>query len=414
MSKGFIKSPIPGGGLGWSWIDQREIDAVTDLLKTPSHLFRYSKDYETQCSGFEREACEKLGFKHALMVASGTSALTICLSAYGVGPGDEVIIPGYTYISTASAVVTVGAVPIIGEIDDSLGLDPNDVIKKITPHTKAIIAVHMQGVPGKLAELRAIAKKNNLVLIEDACQAIGGKYNGKHVGMESDAVGWSLNFYKVITSGEGGVFFTNDPDAYIRGVNAHDPGSPMWKEGLTQDSKVAPFTMLGTRGNEICAAIARVQLTKLDDILGKTRANKKHLISSLNKPINYKLQHVDDPEGDCGISIALIANTKDAAKRFYEILSEEGLSMGTAFNEGFPDRHIYSYWDAIIEKHSPTPAGYPWKDPSYKGSVNYTRDMCPNTLDILGRCMRFGINTRMTAQNMEEVAAAINYADANI
>ena len=414
MPKGLIKTPIPGGGLGWSAIDQKEIDAVVSVLKNPKYLFRYSSELETQCSGFEREACEKLGFKHALMVASGTSALTLCLSAYGIGPGDEVIIPGYTYISTASAVVTAGAVPVIAEIDNSLGLDPDDVEKKITPYTKAIIIVHMQGVPGRLKAIRDIAKKHKLVVIEDACQAIGSKYNGVSTGIGSDALAWSLNFYKVITCGEGGVFFTNDDDAFIRGVNAHDPGSPMWKEGLTQDSNIAPFTMLGTRGNEVSAAIARVQLTKLDGILEKTRALKKKLISRLAKPLNYTLQHVDDPEGDCGISIALIANTREKAQKLYGTLAEEGLNIGTAFNEGFPDRHIYSYWDAIIEKRSPSPAGYPWKDPSYKGNVSYTNDMCPNTLDILGRCMRFGINTAMNDTNMEEIAAAINYADANV
>ena len=414
MSKGLIKTPIPKGGLGWSVIDQQEIDAVVSILKNPGYLFRYSNERETECNGFEREVCEKTGFKHSLMVASGTSALTICLSAYGVGPGDEVILPGYTYIATASAVVTVGAVPVIAEIDDSLGLDPADVEKKITPYTKAIITVHMQGVPGKLAKLREIAKKNNLYLIEDACQAIGSTYKGEYTGMGSSAAAWSLNYFKIITCGESGVFFTNDSNAYIRGVNAHDPGSPMWKEGLAQDTVIPPFTVLGIRGNEVNAAIARVQLRKLDGILEKTRSLKKCLLSNLDTPVNYTLQHVDDPEGDCGISICFIAKSREIAKKMSDILSEEGLNIGTAFNEGFPDRHIYTYWDAILEKRSPSPAGYPWKDPSYKGNVSYAKDMCPNTLDILGRSMRLAINPAMKDINMEEIAAAINFADKNV
>ena len=171
--------------------------------------------------------------------------------------------------------------------------------------------------------------------------------------------------------------------------------------------------MLGIRGNEISAAIARVQLTKLDGILLKTRSLKKKLLSCLDAPVNYKLQHVDDPDGDCGISVNFIAKSREIALRMYEILAEEGLNIGTAFNEGFPDRHIYTYWDAILEKRSPTPAGYPWKDPSYKGNVEYSKDMNPNTLDILGRSLRFTTNIAMTDANMEEIAAAINYADAH-
>ena len=414
MSK-IIDTPLPGGGLGWSSVDQREIDAVTEVLRHPENLFRYPREgKQGQCQLFEQEVCEKLGAKHALMLASGTGALTVCLSAYGVGPGDEVIVPAYTYISTASAVTNAGAVPVIADIDNSLGLDPADVERKITPYTKAVILVHMQGVPGRIDAIREICAKHDLRLIEDACQAIGSKYRGKYTGMTTDAVAWSLNFYKVITCGEGGVFITNDEDAYIRGVYAHDPGSPMWKTGLARDAKLAPYTQMGLRGNEICAAVARVQLSKIDGILGKTRALKKHLLSCLDTPKNYALQHVDDPEGECGISLALIANDKEAAEKMSAAMSEQGLNMGSAYNEGFPDRHIYSYWDAILQKRGTSPAGYPWKDPSYRGNVEYSPDMCKKTLDILSRSLRFGFNIYMENEHAEKVAQVINYADKNI
>ncbi|MFW6270173.1 MAG: aminotransferase class I/II-fold pyridoxal phosphate-dependent enzyme, partial [Bacillota bacterium] len=149
-----IKTEIKEGGMGWTQIGEEEIEAVTELLKNPKKLFRYRGSEAGQCSLLEQELREKLGVKHALFVNSGTSALTCCLTAWEVGPGDEVIVPAYTYIATPASVVDVGAVPVIAEIDDSLGLNPEDVKKKITSHTKAIIAVHMQGIPGKLAELR--------------------------------------------------------------------------------------------------------------------------------------------------------------------------------------------------------------------------------------------------------------------
>jgi len=416
MSDKILKTPLPGGGLGWSAVDDREIEAVARVLRNPGTMFRYPGEGETrECPLFESELCEKLSVKGALMVASGTSALTLCLSANGIGPGDEVIVPAYTYISTASAVTNAGAVPVIAEIDESLGLDPADIERKITPYTKAVILVHMQGIPGRINDVRAVCKRHNLALVEDACQAIGSKYFGEYTGVNSDAFAWSLNFFKVITCGEGGVFFANDEDIFLRGIYAHDPGSPMWKTGLSQGSKLAPYTQMGIRGNELCAAVARVQLSKLDTILGKTRALKKKLFSCLDTPVNYILQRVDDPEGDCGFSLSLIAKDAEAAKGLAGLMGGQGLHIGSVYNEaGFPDRHIYKYWEAIIEKHSPTPAGYPWNDPGYHGNVEYSRDMCPGTLDILSRCLRFTININMTEVNMEEVAQVINYADKNL
>lgn len=409
-----IKTPIEDGGLGWSVIDEEEIDAVTNVLRNPETLFRYQGTNQGQCSLFETELENALGAKHALFVNSGTSALTCCLVGFGIGPGDEVIVPAYTYISTAAAVVNVGAIPVIAEIDESLGLDPVDVEKKITSFTKAIIPVHMQGVPCKLDSLKEIAKRHNLIVIEDCCQAIGSKYKGDYTGIGSHAAAWSLNFYKVITSGEGGVFLTNDDAAFLRGVYQSDPGTPMWDSDLKLNIDVPVFSRACYRGSELNAAIARVQFRKMDRILSHTRKLKKLLLYSLNKPINYKLQHVDDPEGDCGISFAIIVSTKKKAELFSDELLVEGLEIGSEYNQGFPDRHIYSYWDSVLTKKGASSLNYPWQDPSYKGNVKYGRDICPKTLDILGRCLRLSIHIKMTEQNILEIAEAINKVDRRI
>ncbi len=204
-----ITDGIPGGMHGPSVIDQREIDAVTAVLKS-TNLFRFCED--SNVAAFEQEAAEFLGVKHTLMVNSGTSAIVCALTGAGIGPGDEVIVPGYTYIATAAAVVGVGAVPVIAEIDESLGLDPKDVEKKITPYTKAIIPVYMQGVPARVDALVEVARKHNLKIVEDCCQCVGGKYKGRYVGTIGDAGAWSLNYYKVITTGEGGLVYTDDYD----------------------------------------------------------------------------------------------------------------------------------------------------------------------------------------------------------
>lgn len=404
-----ITEPIPGG-MGASRIGQEEIDAVTELLRHPDHLFRYREGGHS--SALEREACELTGMAHALFVNSGTSALICALSAWEVGPGDEVIVPAYTYIATASAVLAVGAVPVIAEIDESLGLDPEDVRKKITPYTRAIIMVHMQGIPGRLAEIQAIAREKGLVMIEDCCQAIGSRYRGAFTGVRSDAAAWSLNYFKNITCGEGGMFFTNDREAFIRGVYQADPGTPMWDSEFSENLTVPVFSRGGYRGNEINAVIARVQLKRLEGMLSQSRAIKARVLQGLNTPRHYRLQHVDDPEGECGISLALIANSVEEAKQLTQGLKDEGLFTNAAYGTGFPDRHIYTYWEAVLNKNGPTPKGYPWKDPSYKGNVQYSRDMCPKTLDILSRSLRIGLSCNMQERHADMVAAAINAADA--
>ena len=409
-----IKTELPAGGMGVSAFDQREIDAVTALLKDPAALFRHRGEIKGNCDLFETEVAGYTGAKHALFVASGTQALVCALSALEIGPGDEVVVPAYTYIATA-AVMDVGAVPVIAEIDESLGLSPEAFRKSITPYTKAVIPVHMQSVPCKLGEIQKIAKENNIFVIEDCCQALGAKYKGLHCGMRSDAWVWSLNFYKNITCGEGGVFFSNDSASFQRGVFQSDPAMNMWDTGLKNLAEdVNPFSRGGYRGNELNAAVARVQLTKLEGIVSKTRGLKKHLLGRLNKPANYTLQYVDDPEGDVGLSFAIIANTDELAGKLSEGLLAEGLAMGSVYNGAFPDRHVYSNWTSVLNKVGPTKAGYPWRDPAYKGSVEYSRDMCPNTLSLLRRALRLTFNINMSEVNMEEIAEAINKVDGKL
>jgi len=408
-----IKHPLPGGTLCACSFDEREVQAAVDLLRTPEKLFRHRGGEATNADLFEREVCDLTGAKHALMVNSGTSALTCCLAGLGIGPGDDVIVPAYTYIATAAVVIDCGAIPIMAEVDESLGMDPEDLERKITPYTKAVICTHMQGVPCKIDAIRAVCKRHGLLMIEDCCQAIGARYKGDYCGVHSDAFAWSLNYYKTITCGEGGVAFCADERHFAKAVCQSDPANLMWKTGLISED-TQPFSRAGYRVSELSAAIARVQLTKLEGIVAKTRSLKKRLIAGLDTPVNYQLQVVDDPEGDAGISFAIIGKTHDITRRMTERLAEEGLRVGSIYNEGFPDRHIYAYWDSVMKQGSWSRAGYPWKDPAYKGKIEYSPDMCPKTLDILSRCMRIGLNTRFTDENVDEIAAAINAADKTV
>ena len=404
-----IQAPLPDGVSGPSIIGDEEIDAVTEVLRSQK-LFRYT-DY-SQVDKFDKEAAKFLGVEYAVMVNSGTSALVCALTGAGAGPGDEVILPGYTYIATAAAIIATGAVPVIAEVDESLGLDPADLERKITPYTKAVVIVHMRGVPARIDELVAIARKHGLKIVEDCCQCVGGEYKGKQVGTYGDVGAWSLNYYKTISSGEGGMVFTNDRDIYERACFAADPGLPLWTKSEGVEWHNQAFPRQTYRPSEVLAAMGRVQLGKIEDILGHQRALKKAFLDGLDEAKGYRLQHVDDPSGDTGVSASIIVQDKELALAYEHALTAEGAVVGTIYNDGFPDRHIYSYWDSILEKSSPHPSGYPWKDPSYKGNVEYSIDMCPQTLSILGRAVRFDFNMNMTEDHARQMAAALNKVDA--
>lgn len=419
-----ITEPLPssGGGLGASNIDEAEIEAVVAVLRS-KNLFRHNPNSQTRA--FEQEAAAALGVEHALMVNSGTSALVCALVGLGIGPGDEVIVPAYTYISTAAAVVAVGAVPVIAEIDDSLGLDPADVERKITPRTRALMPVYMQGVPGRVAALLAVAKRHQIKVVEDCAQCVGGRYHGKMVGTLGDVGEWSLNYFKVLTCGEGGLVFTNDYDVYERACFASDPALPMWmkdSEGQT-GWHTPPFSAHCYRPSEMLAAMARVQLGKMERMLAHTRRLKAAFLDELAQAgggRGYRLQHVDDPAGDCGISAAILCHDEATARRYAEALGAEGLPCGTAHNAGFPDRHIYRYWDSILDENSPHESGHPWRDPAYTqprgsqpaGAIRYDREMCPNSLDLLNRALRFSFNLQRTEPHARLMARAINKVDA--
>lgn len=418
-----IKEPWTrfGGGPGADCIDDAEIEAVTAVLRS-KNLFRHNPNSQTRA--FEQEAAAVLGVQHALMVNSGTSALMCALFGLGIGPGDEVIVPAYTYIATAAAVVGVGAVPVIAEIDDSLGLDPADTERKITPRTRAIIPVYMQGVPGRIAALMDVAKRHNLKVVEDCAQCIGGRYHGKMVGTFGDVGEWSMNYFKILTCGEGGLVFTDSYEIFERACFASDPALPMWMRDHEDKTTwhTPPFSANCYRPSEMLAAIARVQLGKLEAILAHTRSLKAAFLDELAQagaPRGYKLQHVDDPSGDCGISAAILCHDTDTATRYARALTAEGLPCGTAYNAGFPDRHVYRYWDSVLDKNSAHPSGYPWHDPQYTqprgdeppGSVEYAREMCPQSLDILHRALRFGFGMGMSTADARLMAQAIAKVD---
>jgi dTDP-4-amino-4,6-dideoxygalactose transaminase len=412
-----ITEPLPDGALARTLIDEREVEAVGEVIRS-GRLFRFADPKNSHCTHFEHDAAAYLGVRHALLVNSGTMALVNCCIGLGLGPGDEVIVPAYTYIATPAAVVAAGAVPVIVDIDESLGLDPEAVEAAITPSTRAIIAVHMQGVPCRIGKLASLAKRKGLLLIEDCCQAIGARHFGRVCGSFGQAGAWSLNYYKNITCGEGGLSFTDDDVVYERMAFNSEPALPMWMRDLPEGEPPwlsEPFSNHGLRFNEILAAMIRVQFERLEPALARTRAVKAALLADLSRqPRRYRVQHVDDPSGDCGISFALICHDAAGAQRFAEALGAEGLGTGTAHRVGLPDRHIFRYWDSILNRRSAHAGLNPWTHPAYKGHVSYPEDLCTRSLALLDRTLRFALNVNMEPCHGALMAAAINKVDAGL
>jgi len=282
---------------------QEEIDAVAQVIRK-QQLFRYRGGEGGEVDTFEKRMRELLGSKHFLCTTSGTSALICGLVGLEIGPGDEVIIPAYTFMATAMAVLNVGAIPVVVEVDESLGIAPDDVERKITPRTKAIIPVHMNGLTCDMDRIMAIARKHKIKVIEDACQAVGGSYKGERLASIGDVGAFSFNQFKNISCGEGGGLATNQRHVFERALIHHDSGCIF--RSHAGDLQVPFFAGVSYRLNEILGAILNVQLSRMDSILNRLRARKALLVEQLGDCSGFQLTPSNDSRGDCGCVLSLL------------------------------------------------------------------------------------------------------------
>lgn len=402
--------PMYPGGLEVGEEERKLVNEVIDK----KYLFRYygPEEHPSMVKQFEIEFAKKTGIKYALALNSCTSALTSALIACGVGPGHEVIVPGYTFFASCATVVAAKAIPVIAEIDETLTMDPDDIEKKITPQTKAIIAVHMRGVPCDMDRIMGIAKKYSLMVIEDVAQAMGGTYKGKYLGTIGDCGCFSFQYHKIITAGEGGMVITNDERLYDRCMGYHDTAA-CWRPDRFAEQRYEGELFCGQnyRMSELTGAVMRAQLKKLDSLLSLMRRNQKRITSGIKDTKGIKIRPVNDPEGDVGICLMFYLNDKKKVQEFSEALKAEGVDASGIYNSGIPDWHIYTHWKHIINKMTPTPEGCPWACPYHKGSdVEYSEDMNPNTLEYLSRVIHIDIPPQMTLKDCDMIAKAINKA----
>ena len=395
----------PGGML----IGEREIEAALDVLRS-RRLFRYfgpDPDHESTVAEFERRFAAERGTSFAVGCSSGSGALHVALMAAGVGHGDEVIVPGYSYIATAASVVMAGAVPVIAEVDDSLTLDPNDFEAKITPYTAAVMPVHMRGAPCAMDRIVEIAVANKIAIIEDVAQANGASYQGRQCGTFGALGAFSLQFNKIITTGEGGVVITGDRETYLRSVSAHD-ASMIWQGDLPDEEARFPGT--NYRMSELVGALGLAQLGRHQQILNAMRAGKRRIKAAIETAITRRgmsFRRLNDEPGDTAVSLMMFCPTAADARQFSAALNAENVTAGTIYDQGVPDRHIYRHWDAIMQKKGHASGRSVWSSAVYGGEVEYAPDMCPRTLEYLSRTVHIDVSPSLTERDVDQIIEAI-------
>jgi dTDP-4-amino-4,6-dideoxygalactose transaminase len=354
-----------------------EVAAAIRVL-VGGNLSRFQSGRTSQTAIFEQRLQNTIGVEYALAVNSGTSALICALVGAGIGPGDEVLVPAYTWVSTAAAPLAVGAIPILVDIDESLSIDPIAVKRNITPYTKAIIPVHMRNLVADMDALMAIARDHNLIVIEDACQAIGVKYRGRRVGSIGHAGAFSFNQHKNIKAGEGGALLTSDAHIIARAGMYHDVGSYSREERFQANEPL--FVGLNLRMPELSAAILDSQLKRLDKQLAKRQERRRVIVEELRRNPRLRTSRHNDPENAVGITV--IFDKAADAERFAK---HRGINR--LIDTG---RHIYTNWQSILAKRSfhPRMDPYAWAH----RPIDPAKADCPNTLDILARTCSISVD----------------------
>ena len=404
------------GGPGVYAFGDEEREQLLDVM-SGGHLYRYGLEndpnFKRKVITLEKEFAAYIGRKHAVAVTSGSSALINCMAVLGIGPGDEVIVPGYTFAASIGTVVWSRAIPVFAEIDESLTMDPDDIEKKITERTKAIIPVHMLGNPCDMDRIMAIAKKHNLFVIEDCCQCVGGSYKGKMVGSIGDIAAYSLNHYKTITCGDGGMVVMDDDDMYETSFGVMDHGHKPLRTGV----EIGRRNLIGInmRMNELQGAVALAQLRKLPAIVEELRRKKTKLKNLIKDIPDIGFRKLNDESGECNTGLTLLMKDKESAEKLGEILGVKPIA--------YSGWHVYNNMENILEKKTYTKINCPFTCPYYGQEVEYKKHMLPQTDAILDRAINisvgvvdaglgagFGINLHSTDEEIENVANKIREA----
>jgi 8-amino-3,8-dideoxy-alpha-D-manno-octulosonate transaminase len=398
---------------GSELIGKEEQKEVMDILETGVFM-RYGFDEERKgifkVRQFEQEFTRYLGIGYALGVTSGSAALKVALTALDVGPGDEVIVPAFDFIATYEGALEAGAIPIMADIDDSLNLDPDDIEAKITSSTKCVIPVHMCGAAAEIDRITEIAKKHNLVVLEDNAQACGGSYRGKKLGTFGDMGILSFDYYKTMTTGEGGMVLTDSKTLYDRSDWYHDHGHEH-NPGVGRGDEGCAFLGFNFRMNEFQGAVGLAQLRKLDHMIAEQRKHKAALKAALGEIQGVGFRKLFDPDGDTATFLGFNLPDEETAKRFQKLLSERGVNT-IYYREN--KWHYALRWKNLINRTTANSKQFPFTNPMYKGTVEYRAEDIPHAEEILSRTLFMIIPVRMPEEVKTKTVDAIGEAGKNL
>ena len=379
----------------WGAEERKELN---DVLET-GILMRYGFDGPRKniwkAKELEQAICSTFGVQYAQLTSSGTSALTTAMAALGIGYGDEVIMPAFTFVASFEAVLSVGAIPVMVDVDETLTLNPSAVRKAITPKTKCIMPVHMCGSMADMDALKSICKEHNLLLLEDACQSIGGTYHGKHLGTIGDAGTFSFDFVKTMTCGEGGVVLTNNADVYTKCDGYTDHGHD--HAGADRGADLHPFIGYNYRISELHAAVGLAQIKKLPDFLATQKRNHTILKNMLAEIPEISFRSIPDPNGDSFTFLSWFLPNKEVAANLVSIMKAEGILAGNFY--WFDNNwHYIRKWDHL--KNSITLNAL---SPEIKTAVMHHANKDFSASDaIMNRCISTAISLAWTEEQVNE------------
>ncbi len=388
---------------GFELFDEEECKQVNEVLET-GIMMRYGFDGARQgrwkSKELEQEICKTFGSKYAQLTSSGTAALTTALSALGIGYGDEVIMPTFTFVASFEAVLSVGAVPVLVDVDDSLTLSPGAIRQAITAKTKCIMPVHMCGSMADLDAIKQVCDEYDIALLEDACQSIGASYKGKMVGTIGNAGTFSFDFVKTITCAEGGVVLTNSEDVYIKSDGFTDHGHD--HKGVDRGADLHPFIGYNYRISELHAAVGLAQIKKLDKFLSIQRSNHKKLKSYLEAIPGVSFRTIHDAEGDSCTFLSWFLPNADQARAVVASLKEQGILAGN-FYWYDNNWHYIRKWDHL--KNSTT---LNMLNPLQQQALTelQMRDFAESDL-VMSRCISTSISLTWTDEVIEQKGKAL-------
>ncbi len=395
-------TPLRAGYWGSQYYDEKERAEVLDVLEAKSPFRWYGTQTPTKVLQFEKEFAARMQSKFALAVSSGTGALQCAMAALEIGPGDEVILPAWTWHSCFNAVVLAGALPVCAEIDDTFNIDPDSVERLITPQTKVIMAVHLQGNPCHMDRILAIAKKHKIRVLEDCAQSVGASYRGAPLGSLGDIGIYSLQLNKTITAGEGGVVVTNDPSLFERASRFHDLGgfrAP--HQQLAGGANLDWLFGANFRMNEFSGGVMLAQVRKLDKIVAAVRANARLVYAGISDLPKLKLRQLPDPQGELGTGVFVDFGNKSRCDRFLAAMKAENIAAskpgGSVILPTLPH---------IMAKKTIHP-NWPSFQSARGKAIRYGPESCPQTIDILGRYGGVLMDPKFTRQDVDDIIKAI-------